>query len=122
MCRKVEGFGNFEPLPTEPLKAGRTVGLYWEVEGLEPECDGTWYRTRLASTLEVLDTHGTRVWSTRLGEAEDACRRHRRDYFVNTRLTLPDSLPPGTYTLRLKLSDRIAGTHTTADLPFTIAP
>jgi hypothetical protein len=121
-CRTVEGFGNFEPLPPDSLKAGRPLGLYWEVEGLEIEIDGPWHRTRLASSLEVLDAGGTVAWSRPLGQAEDACRRPRRDYFVNTKLTLPETLKPGPYVLRLKLDDRIGGSRATAELDFAIAP
>ena len=121
-CRKVDGFGNFEPLAASALKPGKPVGLYWEVEGLVAKSDATGHHTRLGSAIEVVDDSGTLVWSSHLGQAEDSCRRPRRDYFVNTRLTLPENLKPGTYQLRLKLEDLIGKHEATDVLSFTIVP
>ena len=41
---------------------------------------------------------------------------------MNTRLTLPENLKPGTYQLRLKLEDLIGKHEATDVLSFTIVP
>ena len=67
---------------------------------------------------------GDRVlWSQSLGTAEDVCRRRRRDYYVNYRLTLPDAatLPPGTYRLQIQQRDAYAGAEATGEITLTIA-
>ena len=92
------------------------------MEGLVAKSDATGHHTRLGSAIEVVDDSGTLVWSSHLGQAEDSCRRPRRDYFVNTRLTLPENLKPGTYQLRLKLEDLIGKHEATDVLSFTIVP
>ncbi len=127
VCRRVDGFGLYEPADPAPLKAGQTITLYWEVEGLHAESDGTYYRTRLASSVAILPAEGGSddakpLWTRSLGTADDTCRRRRRDYFVNGRLTLPESLPPGPFRLRLTLDDRISGQSTSQMLTLTTQP
>jgi hypothetical protein len=126
LCRKVQGFGQYEPLAEPSCRAGQTVVVYCELDGLryEPEPDGGRVRSRLESTVELRAAEGDRVvWSQSLGTAEDVCRRRRRDYYVNYRLTLPDAaaLPPGAYRLRVHQRDAIAGNEATAEIPLTIA-
>ncbi len=123
LCRKVLGFGNIEPTDPEACRAGQSLILYWEVEGLQVETDEGWFRTRLSSTAEILpETGETPIWSRSLGTAEDRCLRRRRDYFVNSRLTIPATLAPGTYRLRLIQQDLVARVTTSRDLAFTILP
>lgn len=127
VCQRVEGFGLYEPADPTKLKKGQTITLYWEVEGLQADSDGSYFRTRLASAVEILPAEGESdadkpLWSRELGTADDICRRRRRDYFVNSRLTLPDSLPPGPYRLRLTLDDLISGRSTSQTLNLAIAP
>jgi hypothetical protein len=126
LCRKVQGFGQYEPLAEPSCRAGQTVVVYCELDGLryEPEADGARLRSRLESTVELRAAEGDRVvWSQALGTAEDVCRRRRRDYYVNYRLTLPDAaaLPPGAYRLRVHQRDAMGGNEATAEIPLTIA-
>lgn len=126
LCRKVQGFGQYEPIAEPSCRAGQTVVLYCELEGLryEPGAGNGLLRSRLESTVVLRADEGDRVlWSQSLGTAEDICRRRRRDYYVNYRLTLPDAatLAPGTYRLQIQQRDAIAGTEATAEIPLTIA-
>lgn len=121
-CRKVEGFGAFEPAAPDAMHAGRSLGLYWEVAGLKSEQVDGWHRTRVGCILEILPASGAEpVWRQALDDAEDRCRRERRDFFINTRLTLPDTLAPGDYFLRLTLRDLQAGASTVRTLAFKVA-
>ncbi|GIW87932.1 MAG: hypothetical protein KatS3mg108_2256 [Isosphaeraceae bacterium] len=121
ICRRIEGFGVYEPVAAGELWPGRVVGVYWEVEGLRAEELAEGFRTRLESTIELVPaTGGQAVWTRPLGMAEDLCRRPRRDYFVNARLELPAQLRPGNYLLRLTVHDALAGTHALRELPVTL--
>lgn len=121
LCRRIEGYGVYEPLDLGALKIGQSVGLYWEVEGLRSVEQAGQYRTRLASKVEIVPKDGgDPVYSRSLGEAEDLCRRPRRDFFVNTRLSLPTQADPGPYELRLTLDDLEAGTSVTRTLEFRL--
>ena len=62
------------------------------------------------------------LWSRELGDAEDLCRRPRRDYYVNTVVDLPKTLGPGSYRLRLLQTDLVAGSSTSSEIPFEITP
>jgi hypothetical protein len=121
-CRRIDGFGSYEPVAADGIRAGRPVGLYWEVAGLKHEENGGWFRTRVGCIIEILpEAGGEAVWRDELDEAEDRCRRVRRDYFINTRLTLPEKLAPAKYLLRLTLHDLQAGSSTTRSIPFEIS-
>jgi hypothetical protein len=120
-CRRVDGFGSYDPAERDSLEPGRSVGLYWEVEGLKTERDGDWFKTRLSCSLAIVPEGVEEpAWRRTLDPAEDACRRPRRDFFVNTRLTIPDSLKPGRYELRLTLEDRVAKQSVSQTLPFAV--
>jgi hypothetical protein len=120
-CRKVEGFGNYETRESESFGAGDSVGVYWEIEGLASEFDGGWHRTRLETRLEIVSRNdGAVVWHRSLGQAEDLCRKVRRDFFVNARLTVPEELTPGNYDLRVIVADLVAGEVATRSVSFRI--
>ncbi len=81
------------------------------------------YVSRLSSRIELLPAKGgARAWEQSLGEAEDDCLSRRRDNYVNDRVVLPTSVPPGDYRLRLIVTDLVAGHSASAELPLTIAP
>lgn len=124
LCRKVSGFGNFEPLDATSLKAGQAVIIYCELTGLRSEARGDGFRSRLASHYEVVPAAGGEpvVKRSALGAAEDLCRRRRRDYYANYRVNLPERLSPGSYELRLTQEDAIAGRSTSSAIPFAIHP
>jgi hypothetical protein len=122
-CRRVLGFGEYEPAEPDAFRAGQPVVVYCELIGLRPQPDGDRFRSRLASTVEVTPEGADRpTWSQPLGNADDSCRRRRRDYYVSYRILLPPTLSPGPYHLRLTQTDLLAGRSTSRSLPFTIRP
>jgi hypothetical protein len=123
ICRKVNGFGQYEPFEGAATVSGRTLLVYCEMTGLTSEAVDGEYRSRLSTRVEVVPVAGGEaVWSQALGTAEDQCRRRRRDYYVNYRLVLPASVAPGAYTLRMSQTDFLTGRTASASSPFTIAP
>jgi len=121
LCRKVSGFGSFEPLPASGLRAGQPFLIYCELAGLRYQARDTSYVSRLSSRVELISARdGTKVWEQSLGEAEDQCRSRRRDNYVNYRITLPQILPAGDYRLRLTQTDLVANHSASSELPLTV--
>jgi hypothetical protein len=121
LCRKVNGFGNFDPLDTAACKAGQPLIVYCEMSGLHYSPAGELFHSRLSSRVELVPSNGGQpVWAQSLGSAEDVCRRRRRDYYVNYRIVLAETIPPGVYELRLVQNDEVAGRSTSASIPLTI--
>jgi hypothetical protein len=121
LCKKVHGFGNIEPLEAATRKAGQQVIVYCEMTGLAYEPAGLAFRSRLATTVELIpEGSDTPAWSQSLGTAEDACRRRRRDYYVGHRFALPESLAAGNYRLRLTEKDLVSDHVATRETPIAI--
>ncbi len=123
LCRKISGFGRFEPLDPTAIKAGQRLLLYWEMTGLEYQAQGDAFRSRLAAHLELRpDGDASIVWEQSPGIAEDLCNHRRRDCYANCRIELPKTLEPGRYRLRLIQTDLIADRTSSKEVPITIAP
>jgi len=123
LCRNVSGFGSFEPLSQNSVKAGEPVLIYCEMTGLryEPKDDG--FVSRISSRIEIRSSGGGPIqWEHELGAGEDVCRRRRHDYYVNYRVDFPKSLAPGSYDLRLTQTDLVADRSTSAEIPLHITP
>jgi hypothetical protein len=121
LCRRVLGFGAFEPLEPSELRAGKPAILYCEMTGVRYETKDAKFVSHLYSRVELLSTRdNTKIWEQALGEAEDQCRTRRRDYYVNYRICLPASVAPGEYRLRLNQTDLVARQTASAELRLTV--
>jgi hypothetical protein len=123
LCRKVKGFGDFEPIDSTSCRPGRSVIVYCEMTGLRYAAEGDMYRSRLSSRIEVVASGGGEpVWKHDLGTAGELGRRRRRDFYVNYRVTLPEGLSPGSYELRLIQDDLVANRSASRSVPLVLAP
>ncbi|WZO96245.1 hypothetical protein EP7_003234 [Isosphaeraceae bacterium EP7] len=122
-CRNVYGFGEFEPIDEPAFHPGQAAILYCELAGVHSvEADGQ-FRSKLQAQLAIVpDGGGAPVWTQSFDPAEDRCRRRRRDFFVNYSFSIPESLAPGLYRLRLTQTDQVAGRGTTREIAFSIEP
>jgi hypothetical protein len=123
LCRKVKGFGDYEPLEPGSCRAGHGVIIYSEMAGVGHQGEGPLFHSRIASRVEILAAGGNDpLWTQPLGTADDYCRRRRRDFCVNYRITLPDTLAPGAYQLRLLQEDLVTNRSVTRAVPLAIVP
>ncbi len=122
-CRRVMGFGNVQPWEGSAIRPGQSLILYCDLGGVRHEPEGDRFRSRLESTIVLVpESGGEPAWTQPLGTGEDLCARHRRDFFVSYQITLPRTLPAGTFQLRLLLKDLVAGRETSESIPLTVGP
>ena len=125
-CGYAEGSWDSGRSNHSPTSASRRVSailLYCELTGIQYEERGDDFVSRISSRVEIKRASGgPMLWQRELGDAQDVCRRRRRDYYVNYRLELPKTLGPGSYRLRLLQTDLVAGATTSTDIPLEIIP
>jgi hypothetical protein len=123
LCRKVKGFGDYEPIDAAACRPGHGVIVYCEMTGVRYESDGASFRSRLESRVEIRAAGGgPPVGGWVLGTADDVCHRRRRDFYVNYRVTIPESLAPGSYEIRLIEDDLVGSQSATRSVALVVAP
>ncbi len=121
LCRKVNGFGSFEPLAGTTVRPGQRVLLYCEMTGLRYEAIDAGFASRLSSRVELRAADNeTVIWDQELGIARDVCPRVRHDYYVSYRLTFPRSLPAGPHRLRVVQTDLAANRSASSEILLTV--
>lgn len=128
LCSRVDGFGQFVPLPGSAMLAGRRNAaiLYVEAEnfthrGVADEAGEPGYAVELTQELSLYhDADGLLAWRMPAQEIRDVSKRRRRDFFVVQRIDLPETLSVGAYRLKVTLRDRAAGAIAEQILPIQI--
>jgi hypothetical protein len=111
ICTRVEGFGNYSPMEPAAFRAG-SVGLefvaYCEIADFDSEETpaGGW-KSEFALEVTVLDRIGQEVHSYKADKITDVCRSRRQDCFIAPLVTLPASLGPGEYTVKVTVVDQV---------------
>jgi hypothetical protein len=123
LCRKVVGFGSYEPLTESRVKAGQQILLYCEMTGMQYEANDASFVSRLSSKIEIGSVENSVFqWTHDFGRKEDVCASRRHDFFANYKFSIPAGLQPGAYRLRLTQTDLIANRSTAAEIPLVIVP
>jgi hypothetical protein len=111
-CRQIEDFGKYTRLPEDHAfsagledQPGELVQVYVELRNFASEPSGPTHKMRLASTVEIFDYHGQRVWGKFFPSQPDLSRTPRQDYYINYRFCVPPRLPPGSYILWIQVKD-----------------
>jgi hypothetical protein len=111
-CRKIESFGQYDPLPAEHAfragvgdRPGERVQVYAEVRNFSSVHRNGAYETRLSSTLEIKDLQQRKVVCLSPETVTDRSQSPRQDYFLNFQFHVPARLPPGSYTLWVTVKD-----------------
>ncbi len=110
LCEKVDSFGVFETIRPGKLHAGSSLVVYAALSGLTYEPDGDAFRARVTPRVELIRAEGgPAVWAQEINTVEDLCRQRRRDFFLGSVITLPETLKAGDYRLRLRITDEVVG-------------
>jgi hypothetical protein len=120
-CRRVLNYGKYEALDSRHMfQPGEPVQLYCEVrnftwEALPPATAAAnqaapagGFAMRLQNTLEMRDALGKVVWRADLPKS-DARQTPPTDYYLVYSFAMPAGLPPGAYTLEVKVADKPTG-------------
>jgi hypothetical protein len=113
-CRRIKAFGVYDPFePDHAFQPGDQVDLYVEVgnftsKAVKHPAGPVTHVIDLASSAEIRDYAGNKVWPRRIvfgRQALDESRTPRRDYFDHYRFAVPD-VAPGAYVLWIDVEDR----------------
>lgn len=114
LCRRVRGFGAYEPLETSSLLAGsdHPMIVYVELEDFRSVPLGAdRYQVKLAQEVSLYsEADGLAVWRQPPAEIVDESRNARRDFFVVQQIQLPARLTVGKYLLKVRVTDLHART------------
>jgi hypothetical protein len=119
-CKRIRGFGSIDRVETTTFSAGQPMLLYSEVEHFFSEPASAGFRTRVSSSLELLDASGRTVWREEFAPVEDRSNEPRRDFFLSHRFRLPADLKTGLYSVRITLRDELANRTTSAGIALTV--
>lgn len=123
LCTRVQAFGVYDELASDALAAhqpNRAI-VYVEIGNFMSEKTGDGrYRTALADELEVLTASGQSLWRHEEPEIIDLSRQQREDFFLAQMITLPATLGPGEYVLKVTIQDALSGKSNQSILPFTL--
>ena len=132
LCRRVDGFGSFQPFPRNDFMAGQTnrVIVYAEIDRFahRPRAettDGGAPGDTLAVELsqELLLVHradGRLAWRRPPERIIETSRNIRRDFFLVTEVELPRTLTVGSYLLKVRIRDEIAGSVDEVSIPLGV--
>jgi hypothetical protein len=113
-CRKVNGFGHYEPWPDDHVfqagtadQRGERMQVYVEVRNFASRRNGTVYETSLGGVVEVRDADDKPISRLDFPPRVDRSQTPRGDYILNFQFYLPAPLPEGRYTLNVLVKDVI---------------
>lgn len=129
LCKRIKTFGDYEPFSEDHQFQPRDlVWIYAEVRNfttkhLDLGNGEMVYETRLMTTARITNAAGTREWPLPFDRpfGPDRSRSLRRDYWDNLSFNVPD-LPPGSYTLWLKVVDEPTGRFKDRPVDFQVVP
>ncbi len=123
LCRRVDGFGVYEPIEPARFPAGREqpVIVYCEVENFASQLnDQKKWETRLQQQAVLFTETGLPVWQDKPRNIVDLSRNRRHDFFVIKVMKLPANLSIGRYLLKVSLVDQQVKRVAEATLPVQI--
>jgi hypothetical protein len=125
LCTDIGGFGVYTPIEPAQFAAGKKnpVVVYIEVDNFKSEkTPSGLHRTLLSLRPSLLNKSGEELWSASHDNIEDLSRQLRHDFFLTLNETLPASLSPGEYTLKIEVEDVLAGKINSNVAKFKIVP
>lgn len=135
LCRRVEGFGRYEPLTTDTFVAGRPIRaiVYTELDGFmaraarsgDPVQNGVpmaeQVSVELTQSLTLFhDSDGLQAWHKPAQRVVETTRAARRDFYLIHTIELPANLTIGKYRLKVTVTDATSGASDEVTMPITI--
>jgi len=123
LCRKVDGFGVYEPMDPARFPAGRESPaiVYCEVDNFASQLnDKQRWVTDLQQSATLFTETGMVVWDDKPTKVTDVSRNRRRDFFVVKMLRLPANLTIGRYLLKVTVIDKQSNRVAEASVPVQV--
>jgi hypothetical protein len=118
------GYGQFIPRNNQEFYPGDDFLVYMEIEHptVRPISDG--FEVSVSISYEIRDIHGSIVVRQDAGKPAERSFSRKRDYALTIPSSLPTSLAPGQYQLRINVTDLNDDSMLFAEeqIPFRIAP
>ena len=118
-------FGVYEPLEEDhPFHAGERKRLYIELRNFTNERVSNGYQIRLKSHMQIRDYRGAIAWELGFPELRpDITKSPRHDFCDQFGFVVqPNKVPPGRYTLWLRVTDLPTGRTAARSLDFLVVP
>jgi len=123
-CSRVSGYGQYSPMNSLHFRSGQQTLVYCEIENYLPLAetvkDLTTYRTKIRSSISVINKDGQVVQKMEFPVVEDVARRFRQDFYMHLPVTIA-SLPEGDYSLQLTVEDLGSGKSANLDPPLSFS-
>lgn len=110
LCRAVRGFGQFDALSSTTLPAGRIneFVVYAEVSNfVSRKGEDSQFEAQFSMQTQVFSKAGDVVVEYKDDAIVDRCRTQRHDCFIPRLVSLPATLSPGEYVVKVTIADRI---------------
>lgn len=122
LATRVDSFGVYTPIEPRFVYGKRqTVIIYCEVANFAcKRSDDGWYQTTLAQQDTLTTDDGLLVWRPNPEDVEDRSMNQRRDFYLVKKLTLPENLAIGKYTLKMSVTDKLAKKRAEVTMPIEI--
>lgn len=113
LCKRVTGFGVYEPFASHTFLAGtdHKMIVYVELRHFRPvqQTDGQ-YQVQLKQQVFLFNqSDGLEVWHHKPVQIIDTSRNRRHDFFVVQLIDLPANLSVGKYRLKVRVTDEQGG-------------
>jgi len=122
LATRVDSFGVYTAIEPKFEQGKRhTVIIYCEVANFaSKKGDDGWYATHLAQQETLITDDGLLVWRPNAEDVEDRSLNQRHDFYLVKKLTIPENLAAGKYTLRMSVTDRTTNKISMMSIPVEI--
>ncbi len=129
LASRVDSYGVYSPVePKFEYGKRNVVIIYCEVAHFTSKAidnttaagHETVYETRLAQQDTLITDNGLLVWRPNPEEVEDRSRNQRHDFYLVKKLTIPENLAIGKYTLRMSVTDKLSDKIAMATIPIEV--
>ena len=115
LCRRVDGYGVYEPFAGTKFvaKRDRRMVVYLELDNFKTVSTADeGYEVRLTQEIALYnDADGLEVWRLKQETIRDVSRNRRRDFYTVKMIQMPQWLGVGSYRLKVRMTDLNAGTQ-----------
>ena len=122
LATRVDSFGVYTPIDSKFEQGKRhTVIIYCEVANFAAKKgDDGWFTTHLSQQETLITEDGLLVWRPNAEDVEDRSMNQRHDFYLVKKLTIPENLAAGKYTLRMSVTDKNTNKISMVSLPIEL--